>query len=83
MDIIIRVFAFIVVFSLLGGIIYTFLGIRKVKKMQQINKTLNNYVKKNDYLLLKNGGENPCENDAFSMPAFSQKGDYIVRRKSL
>lgn len=84
MDVIVSVIAFIGTLVLIGSAIFIFVSNIKTKKMQKVNHGLDVYVKKKKYLLMKNGGENPCETSkTFGMPLFSQEGNYIVRRKIL
>lgn len=84
LNILLRVITFIGTIVSLGGAIFILVNNLQIKKMQQINRGLNSYIKGKDFLLMKNDGENPCETkQKFSMPLFSQESDYIVRRKSL
>jgi len=84
MNIILRVIAFLGTAISLGSAIFVFVKNLQIKKLQQINHGLDIYVKKKDFLLMKNDGENPCETKKkFEMPLFSQKNEYIVRRKFL
>lgn len=84
MNIIISIIAFVGTIVSLGSAIFTFVSNIKTKKMKKVNHGLDVYVKKKEYLLMKNGGENPCETKkTFGMPLFSQEGDYIIRRKAL
>lgn len=84
MNTIISVMAFIGTIVSLGSAIFVLVLNLKTKKMQRVNRTLDVYVKKKEYLLMKNDGENPCETKKkFGMPLFSQEGKYIIRRNGL
>ena len=83
-NIIVRVIAFIGTIISLGSAIFVFVKNLQTKKLQQINQELDKYVKRKDFLLMKNDGENPWETkNKFGMPLISQESDYIIRRKSL
>lgn len=67
-----------------GGAIYVFIMRLKYLKMKKINQNLNDYIKDKDFLLMKNGGEDPCETKKeFGMPLFSQECEIIIRRGNL
>lgn len=84
MGMIVSTLAFLGTVALLGAAVFIFFSNLKMKKMQEINRGLDSYIKKKDFLLMKNGGENPCEiKKRFEMPEFSGECDFIVRRKSL
>lgn len=84
MDNIIRVIAFVGILVSLGNAIFIIASDIKIKRMKKINKELDLYIKKRDYLLMKNDGENLCEiKSTIHMPLFSQQCDYVVRRKSV
>ncbi len=81
---IINMAAFIGSVASLGAAGYTLIGHLKLNRMQKANRSLEAYIKDKDFLLMKNGGENPCDTiKKFSMPAFSQEGEYLKRRKVL
>lgn len=64
-----------------GGAFYIFIMRLKYRKMKIINQDLNNYIKNKNFLLMKNGGEDPCETKKeFGMPLFSQECEMIIRR---
>lgn len=80
-NIIISVFAFFGSVGALIMLLYTFILHIKMKKMQGKNQVFSSYVKDNSFLLMKNGGDNPCDTQKkFIIPAFSQESDYIVGR---
>jgi hypothetical protein len=84
MSVLIRIIAFLGTVISFSSAIFVFVSNLKTKKMQVINSELNQYVKKKEYLFMKNGGDNPCETTKkFGMPLFSQESDYIIRRKKL
>lgn len=84
MGTIISILAFIGTVASFGGAVFVFFSNLKTKKMQNINHGLDIYIKKKDFLLMKNDGENPCEiKNKFKMPLFSQESDFIIRRKFL
>lgn len=81
---IISVIAFVGTVFSLGAAVYIFITNLNMKKMQMTNRDLETYIKDKKYLLMKNGGENPCDTKKrYSMPSFSQEGNYIIRRKVL
>lgn len=84
MEAIISIVAFIGTVASFGSAIFVFISNLKTKKMQNINHGLDLYIKKKEFLLMKNGGESPCEiKNKFEMPLFSQECNFIIRRKSL
>lgn len=84
MQIIISIIAFAGSILALAIAIYIFISNLKIKKMRTVNRDLSAYIKEKEYLLMKNGGDNPCETKKkFGMPLFSQESDYIIRRKDL
>lgn len=61
--------------------IYTGVQCGKIKKMRAINKKIGSYIKDSSFLLMKNDGQNPCDNQKpLTIPKFSQTCDYIIRR---
>lgn len=84
MSILIRIIAFMGTVIAFSSAIFVFISNLRTKKMQMINSRLNQYIKKKEYLFMKNGGDNPCETKKkFGMPLFSQESDCIIRRKTL
>ena len=83
MNVIVKIVASVGMLSALGSAIYIFYSNKIVQKMQITNRGVGEYVKSKDFLLMKNGGDHPCDTkEKFSMPSFSQEGNYIMRRKS-
>lgn len=75
------------IISFLGSVIslammvYTLFLHVKIKKMQEENQIFSSYIKEESFLLMKNGGDDPCDTQKkIVMPNFSQESDYIVRR---
>lgn len=61
--------------------IYTLVLFLNMKKMQKKNQEFSSYIKEGTFLLMKNGGNNPCDiQKKFVVPKLSQECDYIVRR---
>lgn len=79
-----RIIAFSGLLAYFGGAVFVFVLHLRVKKMQKISSKLCEYIKEKDFLLVKNGGDDPCDtNNEIVMPLFSQESDYIIRRKDL
>lgn len=78
---IISIFAFLGSVGALAMMLYTLVLHIKMKKMQRKNQVFSSYIKEDSFLLMKNGGDNPCDTQKkFVIPTFSQESDYIVRR---
>lgn len=83
MSVLIRIIAFLGTVISFSSAIFVFVSNLRTKKMQMINSDLKQYIKNKEYLLMKNGGDNPCETEKkFGIPVFSQESDYIIRRKA-
>lgn len=83
MDIIVRILAGASALIALAGVINIFVSTKGMKKMVAENKKLSDYIKKREYLLMKNGGDDPCDTkEPFVIPSFSQSVKTpVVRRK--
>lgn len=61
--------------------VYTFVLFINIKKMQKKNQEFSSYIKECTFLLMKNGGNDPCDiQKKLVAPKLSQECDYIVRR---
>lgn len=80
MDILIRIVALIISVISICCIVIIAKNIVDIKKMQQANKKVSEYLKDKSYLVMQNDGDDPCDiSKAFTMPLFSQDSEYIVR----
>lgn len=81
MNVIFSILSLAVSVGALISAIYVSISCRKIKKMQTKNREISAYVKNKKFLLMKNGGENPCDTkNTFVMPDFSQNSNLVVRR---
>lgn len=82
MDILVRIISIFGMVISFSGVFYIFNSNRKIKKLQIINDGVSEYIKDESYLVMKNGGDSPCDTkEKFTMPLFSQNANYIIRRK--
>ncbi len=81
---IISIFAFCGTIATIVAFVFTVVLNCKMRHMKKVNRQLSTYIKTTDFLLMRNGGDDPCESlEKIIMPQFSQSCECIVKAKGV